>query len=38
VDPTEPAVVLPEARMNQKRLDYRRAMGACLDAHGYTVK
>jgi hypothetical protein len=24
--------------MSQKRADYQRAMGACLDGRGYTVK
>jgi hypothetical protein len=37
-DPTQPTGVVPEAQMNQKRADYKRAMGACLDAHDYTVK
>jgi hypothetical protein len=37
-DPTQPTGVVPEAQMNRKRADYKRAMGACLDAHDYTVK
>jgi hypothetical protein len=37
-DPTRPTNVLPEAQMNQKSADYKRAMGACLDAREYTVK
>jgi hypothetical protein len=37
-DPTQPEGVVPEAQMNQKRADYKRAMGACLEAHDYTVK
>lgn len=37
-DPTQPPGNVPEAQANEKRADYRRAMGACLDARGYTVK
>ncbi len=37
-DPTRPTGVVPESQINQKRADYKRAMGACLDAHDYTVK
>jgi hypothetical protein len=37
-DPTQLTGVVPEAQINQKRADYKRAMGACLDAHDYTVK
>jgi hypothetical protein len=37
-DPTQPTNVLPEAQMNQKNTDYKRAIGACLDAREYTVK
>lgn len=37
-DPTQPAVNVPEAQKNQKRADYQRAMAACLDGRGYTVK
>ncbi|MCX5821401.1 MAG: hypothetical protein NT047_16075 [Deltaproteobacteria bacterium] len=28
----------PAAQMSRKRADYQRAMGACLDGRGYTVK
>jgi hypothetical protein len=37
-DPTQSTGVVPEAQMNQKRADYKRAMGACLEAHDYTVR
>ena len=37
-DPTQPAVNVPEAQTNQKHADYQRAVGACLDGRGYTVK
>jgi hypothetical protein len=37
-DPTQPTSGVPEAQTNQKRADYQRAMGACLDARGYTAK
>jgi hypothetical protein len=37
-DPTQPLGGVPEDQATQKRADYRRAMGACLDARGYTVK
>ena len=37
-DPTQPTSSVPEAQTNQKRADYQRAMGACLDARGYTAK
>jgi hypothetical protein len=37
-DPNQPTSVLPEAQMNQKGVDYKRAIGACLDAREYTVK
>jgi hypothetical protein len=37
-DPTQSAVNVPEAQTNQKRADYDRAIGACLDGRGYTVK
>jgi hypothetical protein len=37
-DPTQPTDSVPETQTNQKLADYQRAMGACLDAHGYTVK
>jgi len=37
-DPTQPASGTPEAQLNQMRADYKRAMGACLDGRGYTMK
>ena len=37
-DPTQPPAGVPESQMKQKRADYQRAMGACLDGRGYTVK
>jgi hypothetical protein len=37
-DPTQPARGMPEAQLNQMRADYQRAMGACLDGRGYTMK
>jgi hypothetical protein len=37
-DPTQPPGSVPEAQPTQKRAEYNRAMGACLDARGYTVK
>ena len=37
-DPTQPTGGMPESQTNQKRADYQRAMGACLDARGYTAK
>ncbi len=37
-DPTQPPGSAPEAQASQKRAEYHRAMGACLDARGYTVK
>ena len=37
-DPTQPPGSVPEAQTNQKRAEYHRAMGACLDAREYTVK
>jgi len=37
-DPTQPTDATPETRSIQKRADYQRAMGACLDGRGYTVK
>jgi hypothetical protein len=37
-DPTQTTGSVPEAQTNQKRADYNRAMGACLDARGYTAK
>jgi hypothetical protein len=37
-DPTQPTGGTPESQANQKRADYQRAIGACLDARGYTAK
>jgi hypothetical protein len=37
-NPTQPTGVVTGAQMNQKSSDYKRAMGACLDAREYTVK
>jgi hypothetical protein len=37
-DPTQPASGMPAAQLNQMRADYQRAMGACLDGRGYTMK
>jgi hypothetical protein len=37
-DPTRPPGDTPEARKGEKRVDYQRAMSACLDGRGYTVK
>jgi Family of unknown function (DUF6515) len=37
-DPTQPSGGVPPPRASQKRADYRRAMSACLEARGYTVK
>ena len=37
-DPTQPPGSAPEAQPSQTRAEYHRAMGACLDARGYTVK
>jgi len=37
-DPTMPSPERPEAQTPQKKTDYQRAIGACLDGRGYTVK
>ena len=37
-DPIQPTSGMPEVQLNHMRADYQRAMGACLDAHEYTVK
>jgi hypothetical protein len=37
-DPTQPPGGAPDALKAEKRADYQRAMGACLDGRGYTVK
>ncbi len=37
-DPAKPPVGAPGAQTIQERVDYVRAISACLDAHGYTVR
>ena len=37
-DPTQPPAGVSESQAVQKRADYNRAMAACLDGRGYTVK
>jgi hypothetical protein len=37
-DPIRPPGSAPEAQSSQRHIEYQRAMGACLDARGYTVK
>ena len=37
-DPTRPTSGMPEVQLNQMRADYQRAMGACLDGRGYTMR
>jgi hypothetical protein len=37
-DPTQPPPGPAQAQGSQKRKDYQRAMSACLEARGYTVK
>jgi hypothetical protein len=37
-DPTHPTNGMPQSQVNQMNSDYQRAMGACLDARGYTMK
>jgi len=37
-DPTQPTSGMPQVQLNQMRADYQRAMGACLDGRGYTMK
>jgi hypothetical protein len=37
-DPTQPPPGITAAEDTQKRADYHRAMGACLEARGYSVK
>jgi hypothetical protein len=37
-DPTQPAGGATDAKKGRDRADYQRAMGACLDGRGYTVK
>jgi hypothetical protein len=37
-DPTLPLGGVPESQATQKRNDYQRALGACLEGRGYNVK
>lgn len=37
-DPSQPASDLTDSELSTKRADYRRAIEACLDARGYSVK
>jgi hypothetical protein len=37
-DPTQPNTGMRQAQLNQIRADYKRAMSACLDSRGYTMK
>jgi hypothetical protein len=37
-DPTRLTGGTPETQLNEMHADYQRAMGACLDGRGYTVK
>jgi hypothetical protein len=37
-DPTQPPSGMLQAQLNQLRADYLRAMDACLDGRGYTMK
>ena len=37
-DPTKPPAGMPDAQLIQKRGDYQRAMSACLEGRGYTVR
>lgn len=37
-DPTQPPGGMSQKQRVQKRSDYERAMGSCLDGRGYTVK
>lgn len=37
-DPTLPLGGVPESQAAQKRSDYQRALGACLEGRGYSVK
>jgi len=37
-DPTQPTSGMSEAQLNQMLADYHRAMSACLDARGYSMK
>jgi hypothetical protein len=37
-DPTQPFNGMTEAQLNQMRANYQRAIAACLDGRGYTMK
>jgi len=37
-DPAQPVSGVPDVQLNQLRSDYQRAMAACLDGRGYTMK
>lgn len=37
-DPTQPPSGLSQAELNSKRMDYQRAMKACLEGKGYSVR
>ncbi|MGA2525243.1 MAG: hypothetical protein ABSF79_01300 [Smithellaceae bacterium] len=37
-DPTQLTGGMSEAQLNQMRSDYKRAMGACLDGRGYSMR
>jgi len=37
-DPTQPTSDISEYQLNQMRADYQRAMGACFDGRGYSMK
>ena len=37
-DPTQPTSGMPRAQLNQMRADYKRAMSACLDGRGYSMR
>ena len=37
-DPTQPNSGMTQVQLNQMRADYLRAMDACLDGRGYTMK
>jgi hypothetical protein len=37
-DPTKPASGMSEIQLSQMRSDFKRAMGACLDGRGYSMR
>lgn len=37
-DPKKPPTTAPDVKRSQKSADYLRAMSACLDGRGYTLK